>query len=176
MRAACSDGVGVGSGVAGAAVGADVGPADRAAAPAVGVALAVVTRGVTASVGTTVETGALVATLTRTGGSARPALRNASAATAPINPSSSKLLRTCQMVMRRRPPFDTNGRPHQSHSLEVARFLPPQPGQIATSSVTGGTGIRIARPCAMYGLWARSASGLWGLRPPGASRCEVNPA
>src|SRR5437879_5017276 len=136
MRAAWSAGVAVGCGVGGSAeVGAGVVPVDTAAGAAVGVTLAAVTRGVTTGVGTSVEAGVLVGlALARTGGRARPALRNASAATAPINPSSSKLLKTCQMVMRRRPPVETNGRPHQSHSLEVAGFLPPHPGHMATSS------------------------------------------
>ena len=122
-------------------MGAGVGPLAEATGGCVGVtALAAVTRGVTTGVGARVEAGVLVATLTRTGGNGRPALRMASAATAPIKPSSSKLLKTCQMVIRKRPPFETNGRPHQSHSLELAGFLPPQPGQMAISSLDCGTG------------------------------------
>ena len=42
------------------------------------------------------------------------------------------------MVMPSRPPLDTNGRPHQSHSLDPPGFLPPHPGQIAISSVIVG--------------------------------------
>jgi len=41
------------------------------------------------------------------------------------------------MVMRKRPPLDTKGRPHQSHSLDPPGFLPPQPGQIAIGSSDG---------------------------------------
>src|SRR5215216_5248131 len=61
-----------------------------------------------------------------------------------MSPSSNKLLSTCQIVSRSRPPFETKGRPHQSHSLDGRGFLPPQPGQIAMSSsstVAGGDGM-----------------------------------
>jgi hypothetical protein len=54
--------------------------------------------------------------------------------------SNSTLLATCQKVSRRRPPFEMNGRPHQSHSLDPPGFFPPQPGQMEeSSSGAGGT-------------------------------------
>src|SRR5207244_11443115 len=136
MRGICCWGVGVGSGGGGGAggrLGAGVGALawDSGAGVSVG-ALAAVTRGVTAGVGARVATGVLVPTFARTGGSARPAFKMASAATAPISPSSIKLLSTCQAVSRRRPPFDQKGRPHQSHSGPPAGFFPPPPGQTWT--------------------------------------------
>src|SRR5262245_43094309 len=141
MRARGSCGVAVGSGVGGSAgVGTAVGGLiATGTAVAVG-ALAAVTRGVAAGVGTTVAGIAVLLTLARTGGRARPALSTARATTAPISPSSNRLLSSCQMVSRRRPPLDRNGRPHQSHSLDPAWFLPPHPAQTATgSSATGDT-------------------------------------
>jgi len=143
IRAGWNCGVGVGSSVGAGVLGVSVGPAAEGADVAVA-ALAAVTRGVTASVGTRVGTTAVLvpaAAFARTGGRARPAFRYASAATAPISPSNSKLLSTCQMVRRSRPPLDTNGRPHQSHSFDPPGFFPPQPGQIAieSSSERGGT-------------------------------------
>jgi len=140
MRATCCCGVGVGSGVGGSTdVGGGVG-AKTTGATSVGVgAFAAVTRGVTAGVGTTVAGSDVLVAAARVG-RARPAFTYASAATAPIKPSSSKLLRICQTVSRRRPPLVKNGRPHQSHSVEPAGFFPPQPAQTAIgSSATGGT-------------------------------------
>jgi hypothetical protein len=74
-----------------------------------------------------------VGALARTGGSARPALRKASVATAPIRANSNRLLKSCQAVIRSRRPCETNGRPHQSHSADPAAFRPPQPGQVTGS-------------------------------------------
>jgi hypothetical protein len=128
----------VGSGVGGVA-GVAVGAFAAGRGVAVG-ALAAVTRGVTAGVGESVAAGVVVVfRLARTGGRARPALRTASAATAPISATSKRLLRTCHSVSCRRPPLDRNGRPHQSHSVDPDGFFPPQPGQTTIGSSAAGT-------------------------------------
>jgi hypothetical protein len=94
-----------------------VGAATTEGAVGAGVGALPVTRGVTAGVGRTVGAGGVVGATARTGGSVRPAFKKARAATAPISASKKRLLMICHRVIRNRPPVETNGRPHQSHSV-----------------------------------------------------------